>query len=435
MQDYEVEQAIIACCMGNANVLMQSRETLDESDFHNDINRTIWTAICDIDNAGSKPDYITVQSHLRKLDKLNECGGKELFLHLFQMTTSMEKVPEYIAIVREKAIIRRLNYIGATIQQSVKNGMDSHAIISGAESAIALAREGKSPAVVFDMPMLLDQYTAIYHARQQRGDEANGIMTGWKSLDDKIHGFEPGQLIVIGARPGMGKTSFATTLGKQIAERHNVLIFSLEMTAAELTRRIISADIQVNTQAIKTAKLSPTQHQNMLGAVENNRALRLAIVDKPNLNVMQIRSIARRMKIQGKCEMIIIDHLHRMKIENKDIRVGISEITGALKDLSKELEIPIILLSQMTRASETGTDKRPTLSGLKESGSIEADADIVILLYRDEYYNRDTDKPGVCEVDIAKNRDGLTGMIEMRFVKELALFEDMQTLSEQRDGY
>ncbi|WP_313298196.1 replicative DNA helicase [Diaphorobacter sp.] len=411
-------------------------DLLVDGDFYRNEHRLIYSAIASLIN-GSKPaDVITVYEHLQGLGKSEEVGGLIYLNTLAQYVPSASNIRRYAEIVRERSILRKLVTASDEIATNAFNplGKPVKNILEEAEQKIfAIGEEGSRMKQGFQsldtlVINLLDQV-------QEMADnpmDVTGVPTGFADLDRMTSGLQAGDLVVLAARPSMGKTSFAVNIAEHVAlnEGLPVAIFSMEMGAAQLAVRIVGSIGRVNQGNLRTGKLTDEEWPRLTEAIERLRTVSLHIDETPGLTPIELRANARRLARQcGKLGLIVVDYLQLMSgsgnaaADNRATELG--EISRGLKMLAKELQCPVIALSQLNRSVEQRTDKRPMMSDLRESGAIEQDADIIMFIYRDDYYNKESNEPNIAEVIIGKQRNGPTGTVKLFFQKNQTRFENL----------
>jgi replicative DNA helicase len=388
--------------------------------FYKPAHQHVYAAIRGLLSTGQPVDVVTVADELRRNGLLDEIGGPQLLLELQNATPAISNASRYAKIVQDTAMLRRMISVAGEIAElAYQEPDDVTKALDEAETKVFEVAEDRvvdSTRVLGDLlPVAMDRLQETF----DRGDTITGTATGFNDLDEIMSGLQPSTLNIVGARPAMGKTSFGLGIASHIAmtAKKPVLFFSLEMGHAELTQRILSSEARVDSQKLRSGRLVDSDWTK-IGRAINRLEVPLYLDDNPRVTVMEIRAKARRMKARnGGLALIVIDYLQLMSggasAENRQLEV--SEISRGLKILARELEIPIIALSQLSRNLETRGDKRPMLADLRESGSLEQDADVVMFLYRDEVYNRDSPDKGAAEVIVAKHRSGPTGIVRLVF--------------------
>jgi replicative DNA helicase len=388
--------------------------------FYKPAHQHVYAAIRGLMATGHPIDVVTVADELRRAGLLDEIGGAQLLLDLQNATPAISNANRYAKIVQDTAILRRLIGVASEIAEiAYLEPDDVTKAVDEAESRVFEVAEDRvvdSTKSLGDLlPLAMDKLQETF----DRGDTITGTATGYNDLDEILSGLQPSTLNIVGARPAMGKTAFGLGMATHVATttKKPVLMFSLEMGHAELTQRILSAEARVDSQKLRTGRLVDSDWTK-IGKAINRLEIPLLLDDNPRVTVMEIRAKARRTKARlGGLALIVIDYLQLMSggvnVENRQLEV--SEISRGLKILARELEVPIVALSQLSRNLETRADKRPMLADLRESGSLEQDAAVVLFLFRDEIYNRDSADKGAAEVIIAKHRSGPTGHVRLVF--------------------
>lgn len=412
-------------------------EIVAESDFYRFEHRLIFTALASLINAGKPADVVTVYEQLQSLGKAAEMGGLAYLNALAQFVPSAGNIRRYAEIVRERAILRKLVTASDDIASSAfnPNGRPVSAILDEAEQKIFnIGEEGARTRQGFQsMDALVVQLLDRVQEMSENPNDVTGVATGFYDLDRMTAGLQGGDLIVLAARPSMGKTALAINIAEHVAlhEGLPVAVFSMEMGAAQLAVRIVGSIGRIDQGHLRTGHLTEEEWTHLTDAVERLRSVSLHIDETAGLSVAELRASARRLARQcGKLGLVVVDYLQLMSGsagsdgENRATELG--EISRGLKMLAKELHCPLIALSQLNRSVETRPDKRPMMSDLRESGAIEQDADIIMFIYRDEYYTKEACKePGVAEILIAKQRNGPTGVVKLAFINKLTKFESL----------
>ena len=390
---------------------------------------SIFDAIMNLYRENTAVDMLTVCEELNRRKTLDMVGGRAYIATLTAEVPSTANAGEYAKIVSEKAMLRRL--ITAAEDITIKGYDDKMAaeeLLDYAEGdifRIAQKRQRNDYAKIQDV--LMKNLRIIDQAVQNKG-QVIGLPTGFKQLDEKTSGLQPSDLIIVAARPGMGKTAFALNIAQQSAVKAgaSVLIFSLEMSQEQLGQRLIAMQARVESEKLKKGTLDLKDWDRINFALNELNNTKIVIDDTPGISIMEMRNKCRRLKAEQGLDLIVVDYLQLMTFDGRaDSRQQeISALSRHLKLLAREMNCPVIVLSQLSRAPELRQDKRPMLSDLRESGSIEQDADIVMFLYRDDYYNENTEKPGVCEINIAKHRSGPTDRIDLTWVARYTKFSD-----------
>ena len=411
-------------------------DLLVDSDFYRYEHRQVYAAVAALINASRPADVITVYEHLQSMGKAEEVGGLGYLNSLAQFVPSAGNIRRYAEIVRERSILRKLVSASDEIATNAFNtqGRPVAQILDEAEQKIfQIGEEGSRMKQGFQaMPQLVVDLLDRVQEMADNPNDITGVPTGFYDFDRMTSGMQPGDLIVLAARPSMGKTALAINIAEHVAlaEGLPVAVFSMEMGASQLAVRIVGSIGRIDQGHLRTGKLTDEEWPRLTEAIEKLRQVSLHIDETPGLTPSELRANARRLARQcGKLGLIVVDYLQLMSgsssdsSENRATELG--EISRGLKMLAKELQCPVIALSQLNRSVETRTDKRPMMSDLRESGAIEQDADVIMFIYRDDYYNKDSKEPGIAEVIIGKQRNGPTGTVKLAFLKPLTKFESL----------
>ncbi len=434
----EAEQSVLGGLLLDNSAWDRAGDLLTDSDFYRWEHRHIYAAIGALINATRPADVITVFEQLQSLGKAEECGGLVYLNALAQSVPSAANLRRYAEIVRERAILRKLVATSDEIATAAFNpqGRQVNEILDEAEGKIfRIGEEGSRSKQGFQsMDQLVVQLIDRVNELHENGaEDVTGVRTGFYDLDKMTAGLQPGDLIVLAARPSMGKTAFALNIGEHVAVNEGlpVVVFSMEMGAAQLALRMVGSMGRIDQSNLRTGRLRDDEWGRLSEAVEKLGKVSMFIDESPGLTPSEVRARARRQARQcGQLGLIIVDYLQLMSgsggggDENRATEIG--EISRGLKSLAKELKCPVIALSQLNRSVETRTDKRPMMSDLRESGAIEQDADVIMFIYRDEYYTKEACKePGVAEIIIGKQRNGPTGTCKLTFLKPLTKFDNL----------
>ena len=430
--DLEAEQAIIGSMLTDKDAVISAIEVLKEEDFYREDNKAIYTAILNLYNRAEPIDIITVKAELESMGKFEQVGGLEYLAELPEKVPTTANAMKYIKIVEEKSTLRRLiKTANEIIELGYNPTEDVEDIMEGAEKKIFNIMQDKSQksyAPIKDV--LVESFTQLEEL-YNRKQHITGVPSGFTELDYRTAGFHGSELILIAARPAMGKTAFALNIATNAAVKGNVpvAVFSLEMSKEQLVNRILCSESMVDSNKVRTGKLEEDDWTKLAGTIGPLSEAEIYIDDTPGINIMEIRAKCRKLKLEKNIGMVVIDYLQLIQGSGK--RGGsreqeISEISRSLKILAKELNVPVIALSQLSRAAEQRPDHRPMLSDLRESGAIEQDADIVMFLYRDDYYNQDSEKKDIAEVIIAKHRGGSTGTVELLWLGSYTKFVNLE---------
>ena len=443
----EAEQSVLGGLLLDNSAWDRAGDLLTDSDFYSFQHRLIFGAIGHLINATKPADVITVFERLQSLGKGEESGGLTYLNALAQSVPSAANIRRYAEIVRERAILRKLVTASDEIATSAFNtqGRPVNEILDEAEGKIfRIGEEGsKSKQGFQSMDSLVVQLIDRVNELHENGaEDVTGVRSGFYDLDRMTAGLQPGDLIILAARPSMGKTAFALNIGEHVAVNEGlpVVVFSMEMGAAQLALRMVGSLGRIDQSNLRTGRLRDDEWGRLSEAVEKLGKVSMFIDESPGLTPSEVRARARRQARQcGQLGLIIVDYLQLMSgsgsgsDENRATEIG--EISRGLKALAKELRCPVIALSQLNRSVETRTDKRPMMSDLRESGAIEQDADVIMFIYRDEYYNKESKEPGVAEIIIAKQRNGPVGTVKLAFQRMHTKFENLAPGSVGTDEY
>ena len=430
--DLEAEQAIIGSMLTDRDAVISAIEILKEEDFYREDNKAIYTAILNLYNRAEPIDIITVKSELESMRKFEQVGGLEYLAELPEKVPTTANAMKYIKIVEEKSTLRRLiKTANEIIELGYSPTEDVEDIMEGAEKKIFnIMQEKNQKGYAPIKDVLVESFTKLEEL-YNRKQHITGVPSGFTELDYRTAGFHGSELILIAARPAMGKTAFALNIATNAAVKANVpvAVFSLEMSKEQLVNRILCSESMVDSNKVRTGKLEEDDWTKLAGTIGPLSEAEIFIDDTPGINITEIRAKCRKLKLEKNIGMVVIDYLQLIQGSNK--RGGsreqeISEISRSLKILAKELDVPVIALSQLSRAAEQRPDHRPMLSDLRESGAIEQDADIVMFLYRDDYYNQDSEKKDIAEIIIAKHRGGSTGTVELLWLGSYTKFVNLE---------
>ena len=430
--DAEAEQAVLGSMLTDRDAVISAIEVLKEEDFYRTDNRLIYSAILNLYNRAEPIDIITVKSELESLGKFEQVGGMEYLATLPDKVPTTANATKYINIVEEKSTLRSLiKAANEIIDLGYDPTEDVDYVTESAEKKIfnlMQNKDKKSYTPIKDI--LVDSFTQLEEL-YNRKQHITGVPTGFTELDNRTAGFHGSDLILIAARPAMGKSAFALNIATNAAVRTNVpvMIFSLEMSKEQMVNRILCSEAMVDSNKLRTGKLDEDDWTKLAGKIGQLAEAQIYIDDTPGISVTEIRAKCRKLKLEKGLGMVVIDYLQLVQGTNR--RSGtreqeISEISRSLKILAKEIGVPVIALSQLSRAVEQRPDHRPMLSDLRESGAIEQDADIVMFLYRDDYYNQDSEKKNIAEVIIAKHRGGSTGTVELLWLGSYTKFVNLE---------
>jgi len=429
--DLLAEQCTLGGMLLSQEAISEVYEAVRGADFYAPKHEIIFDAILELFSRGEPTDVITVTDELSKTGDLVKAGGADYLHTLTSIVPTAANAAYYADIVQEKATLRRLVEVGTKIaQMGYKAEGDIIELVNQAQHdvyAVSKSGSGEDYVPLFDS---IEDAVKMMEVAQKRGGEMVGVPTGFSELDDMTHGLHPGQLVILAARPAVGKSTLALDIARNAAIKHNkpVIFFSLEMGRAEIAMRLLSAESRIYLQSMRKGSLSDNDWSRIASVRGEINSAPLYIDDSPNMTLVEIRAKCRRLAKLVGLEMIVIDYIQLMtsgkKVESRQQEV--SEFSRALKLLAKELGVPVIAISQLNRNSEKSENKKPELSHLRESGSLEQDADVVVLLHREDIGNKEHERAGEAQLIVAKQRNGPTGTIVVNFLGQFSKFEDMK---------
>ena len=431
-QNVEMEQSILGAILQNNDAIVRLADTLQEEDFYHEAHRWLYRAMLDLFQENVPIDVLTVNEWLKKKDRLDVIGGPAYLAELVELVPTAAHVDYHARVVREKSILRALiRTATGIVTDSYEADEDVAALLDRAERAILEISQGKATSGFADLQSVLKDSFRQLETLSARKDPITGLPTGFSDLDRQTAGLQASDLIVIAGRPSMGKTTLALNIAAYAGMQTGkpIAVFSLEMSKEQMALRMLCAEARVDSAKLRTGFLAGSDWSLLTTAAGDlSGQANIYIDDTPMQTALDIRAKARRLRSeQGDLGLVIIDYLQlmqgRSRAENR--QQEISDITRALKALARELHVPVVALSQLSRAVEQRRPPKPQLSDLRESGAIEQDADVVALLYRDEVYNEDSDERGVAEVNIAKHRNGPTGTLRLAFRGEFTRFDNL----------
>lgn len=430
-QNIEAEQSVLGSLLIDPNAIIAVASFLRPEDFYRETHRDIFAAMLALHERREPVDLLTVCDELERRQQLAAVGGAAYLTSLINMVPTSIHVEHYGRIVERTAVLRRLiDAAGKIAALAYQESGEVEQIIDQAESILFEVSERRVTQALVPIGEVLGRYFDRIEYLHEHQGELIGLPTGFVDLDKILNGLQKSDLIVVAGRPGMGKTSFGLALARHAALRHNavVAIFTMEMSASQLVQRLISSETGIDSQRLRLGRIQDSEWEIFVRASGTLAESKIFVDDTPSPTPMEIRTKARRLAAEHPIDLIIIDYLQLMQaggVRAENRVQEISYISRALKGLARELDVPVVALSQLSRAVESRQDKHPILSDLRESGSIEQDADVVIFLYRDEMYNPDTELQNIAEVIVAKHRNGPTGTVTLRFRKELVRFENL----------
>ncbi|MCH7787866.1 MAG: replicative DNA helicase [Acidobacteria bacterium] len=427
----EAEESVLGAMLLSRDAVSDAIEVVSADEFYRPASARVFEAITSLYAVGEPADPVTVAEELDRTGMLDLVGGSQALVDLQSETPSTSSAASYGRIVNETATLRKLIGVAGEISElGYSRPEDVRKAVDSAESMMYKVAEGRITDSMSEIRHLLDENLDRLEHLIERGDAITGTATGFTELDTLLSGLQPSALNVIGSRPAMGKTSLALGMAANAAIEHDrpVLIFSLEMARLELSQRLLCAEARVDATKVRDGQLSESDWSKISHGVGRLGEAPIFIDDNPNLTLMEIRAKARRLKSRvGDLGMIVIDYLQLMTGRSgaESRQVEVSELSRGLKILARELEVPVVALSQLSRGLEQRVDKRPMLSDLRESGSIEQDADVVMFIYRDDFYNSDSADAGTAEIIVAKHRNGPTGVVRLAFLGHYTRFANM----------
>lgn len=448
-QNIEAEQAVLGAIFLNTDALADAMEYVEADDFYRRAHQILFQAMVNLNNDGEAIDVLTVQNYLTTNNQLDDVGGVAYIAELATSVPTAANAGYYAKIVEGKSMLRRLISTATNIITQANNGDDDvPSLLDSAERQIMDVSERRNRSGFREIKDVLNETLSDIDRLSQQSEDITGLPTGYREFDKMTAGLQPDNLIILAARPAVGKTAFALNIAQNVATSTDtsVAIFSLEMSAESLVNRMLCAEGSINANHLRTGKLDEGEWQNLIVAMGALSNTSIFIDDTPGIKMAEIRAKCRRLaKEKGNLGLVVIDYLQLIEGSNKESRQQeVSEISRQLKKLAKELSVPILALSQLSRGVEQRQDKRPVLSDIRESGSIEQDADIVAFLYRDDYYERGESKSeedgddqdslnqdvGEVELIIEKNRAGARGTVKLLFIKSYNKFSNISYAQE-----
>lgn len=448
-QNIEAEQAVLGAIFLNTDALADAMEYVEADDFYRRAHQILFQAMVNLNNDGEAIDVLTVQNYLTTNNQLDDVGGVAYIAELATSVPTAANAGYYAKIVEEKSMLRRLISTATNIITQANNGDDDvPSLLDSAERQIMDVSERRNRSGFREIKYVLNETLSDIDRLSQQSEDITGLPTGYREFDKMTAGLQPDNLIILAARPAVGKTAFALNIAQNVATSTDtsVAIFSLEMSAESLVNRMLCAEGSINANHLRTGQLDEGEWQNLIVAMGALSNTSIFIDDTPGIKMAEIRAKCRRLaKEKGNLGLVVIDYLQLIEGSNKESRQQeVSEISRQLKKLAKELSVPILALSQLSRGVEQRQDKRPVLSDIRESGSIEQDADIVAFLYRDDYYERGESKSeedgddqdslnqdvGEVELIIEKNRAGARGTVKLLFIKSYNKFSNISYAQE-----
>ena len=429
-QNLEAEMAVLGSMLLDREAISLAIEMIDGASFYKDAHKKIYSAITKLHDENKPVDIITVVEELKKTNALDDVGGPSYITNIASSVPTSANIAHYVKIVKEKYILRNLiNASTHIVSECYNTSHDADTLIDKAEQIIFDIASKKVESRSVPLRDIIRSSIEMIDNLYQRKENITGIATGYRDLDMKTAGLQSSDLIVMAGRPSMGKSALATCIAEHVGvvEKKPVAFFSLEMSKEQLVQRILCSHARVDAHKVRTGFLSQADWPRLVTAAGKLSEAPIFIDDSPGISIMELRAKARRLKAQHDIQLIILDYLQLMQGQSnsENRQQEISEISRSLKALARELKVPIIAISQLSRAVEQRQDHRPQLSDLRESGAIEQDADLVILLLREEYYNPTDENKGIAELIVAKQRNGPVGSLNLTFIGEYMRFENL----------
>jgi replicative DNA helicase len=429
----DAERSVLGAILVHNDAFNSAAQIIDSRDFYRDAHRRVFERMVALNERGQAIDFVTLKEELSRAGELDEVGGPAYIASLSDGVPRATNVEYYARIVKEKATLRQLIYAANGILTSAYEAdQESDLILDEAESAIFAVAEGRLKAGFVPMSELVkDSFPKIEQLFEQKR-LITGVPSGFADLDEMTRGFQRGDLVIVAARPSMGKTSLVLNISQHVAMQpdcSSVGFFSLEMSKEALFIRLLTSEAQIDSHRLLSGAIGHKDYGRLSHALETLNGMRLFIDDTAGIGVLEMRAKARRLQKEHGLSLIVVDYIQLMsgrgRFENRTLELA--SISRSLKGLAKELNVPIVVLSQLSRAPESRSDHRPQLSDLRESGALEQDADVVVLIYRDDAYNRDPNNPnaGTAELILAKQRNGPTGVVRLAFLREQTRFANL----------
>jgi len=431
-QDLEAERSVLGAILLDVDILSTITGVLTQRDFYKPAHGVIYAAMETLADGGQPIDHLTLSDQLRKTGQLESVGGSSYLAELLSSVASTSNVKHHCQLVREKSLRRQLGHAGIEMHRKAYDEQEPLAnLLDSTEAQIFSLGQGRVSTSFEPMRDLLKDSLQDLDRLHKRKTSVTGVPTGFPTLDRWTAGWQSGDLIIIGARPSMGKTSLALGMALHAAlhEQRAVGIFSLEMSKRQLVYRMLSAEASIDAHMLRTGQLSKDSWWRLAEATGRLENIPLSIDDSGGLTVSQLRGKARRLKAEHGLDLLVVDYLQLMqgRSDSESRQQEISDISRSLKSLAKELDVPVIALSQLSRAVESRKPPIPMLADLRESGAIEQDADVVMFIYREDFYDPESPRKGIAEILIRKHRNGPTGDIELEFSEQYARFREIET--------
>lgn len=432
----EAEQSVIGSMLMDAEAVTAASDILTKDDFYSGQYGILFEAMVQLHKEGKPADLIAVQERVRQNGAPPEIAGIDALREILTTVPTSANIRYYAGLVKDKSVLRKMIQVSRKIEEDCYEGTDTidNILFQAEKNVTSLTQINGGDEIEPISDVVLDAIDRM-QAAAKAGGRITGIATGFKDLDYKTAGLQNSDLILIAARPSMGKTAFALNIAQYAAVKNHIptVIFSLEMSKLQLVNRLISMESKVDSKNIRTGNLSPSEWASITEGASNVGTSAILIDDTPGINIAEFRGKCRKLKREKGLGLIIIDYIQLMTcgVRTESRQQEVSEISRALKSIARELNVPVIALSQLSRAVESRDNKRPILSDLRESGAIEQDADVAMFLYRDDYYHKDSDRRGIAEVIIAKQRNGPVGTVELAWIPDLTKFANLENRQRQ----
>jgi replicative DNA helicase len=428
---HEAEQSVIGAMLMDKDAIYVAQDNLNSQDFYEKEFMLMFDAISALCMEGKAVDMTTVIAKLREMEVAPELCGMERIRQVIDATPTSANIKHYVDIVASKSLERRLiKTLEGLRDKAFSDNRPVDELLEDTEKEIFQIVQNRGGAEFEDIKDVVYRTLRTIELAAKNNSRITGIATGLRDLDAKLAGFQKSDLILLAARPSMGKTALALNIANYVAVRSHIptVVFSLEMSKESLVKRILSMNSRVNSETIRTGQMKDNEWADLMDAAREIGESGLIIDDTPGIKVSELRSKCRKLKLEKNIGMVMIDYLQLMSGSghSESRQNEVAEISRSLKALAREIDCPVLALSQLSRAVESRDNKRPMLSDLRESGSIEQDADVVMFIYRDEYYNKDTEKPGVAEIIVGKQRNGPTGTVEVKWIGEMQKFATLE---------
>ena len=428
----EAERSVLGAILVHNDAFNQAAQVIDARDFYRDAHRRIFDKMVALNERNQAIDFVTLKEELSRAGDLDDVGGPAYVASLADGVPRATNVEYYARIVKEKSTLRNLIFAANKILSSAYDaGEESDLVLDDAESAIFAVAEDRLKAGFIPMRDLVKESFPKIEQLFEQKRLITGVPTGFVDLDEMTRGFQPGDLVIVAARPSMGKTSLVLNIAQYVATQPSLTVgfFSLEMSKESLFLRLLTSEAQIDSHRLMSGAIGQKDYSRISHALETLSAMKLYIDDTANVGVLEMRAKARRLQAEHGLDLLVVDYIQLMtgrgRFENRTLELA--AISRSMKGLAKELGVPIVVLSQLSRAPEARSDHRPQLSDLRESGALEQDADVVILIYRDDVYNKDPNNPdaGTAELILAKQRNGPTGVVRLAFLREQTRFASL----------